>query len=241
MKCSEVVKILECTSFTDNNFSDLDKNEELDNHIKNCEECEAKRDKIREYDLLLKARIKNVKVPINLKSTITENLQNYKKNKEVSNSKSLFSFNINKMFGLVASIILFVIVFVGLPRNNTSFEAIVSDAISSHNKNLSMDIICDENVKISNLENWIKEKVDFNISLEELGDYKIIGARECNLCEETVAYLFLEKDGVKYSMFIFDSDDFDKISFNSQSSIVDNHVIKFWQKKKYGYCLVNNV
>ncbi len=61
MKCSEVVKILECTSFTDNNFSDLDKNEELDNHINNCEECEAKRDKIREYDLLLKARIKNVK------------------------------------------------------------------------------------------------------------------------------------------------------------------------------------
>jgi len=254
MKCSEVIEILECTSFTDAAFIDSNKTNDLNKHLSDCTECESKKDKIREFDLLLRARLKNVKVPLNLKSTVNENLRNYNIENELSidNDKKNSFFgsylNNNKILAMVASFILFIIIFVSVPNDSKNnivssplgFSAIVADAISSHNKNLPMDIVCDENEKIANLEKWIDEKINFNISLENLKDYKIIGARECNLCDEKVAYLFLEKDGLKYSMFIVDSEEFDKISFDSQTSVVDNHDIKFWQNNKYGYFIVNN-
>ncbi len=241
MKCSDVIEILECTSFIDDTSIDLDKSNELNNHLNNCNECERTKDKIREFDLLLRARLKNVKVPLNLKSTVTENLRNQKENETGKNNFKIIS---NRLLALVGSFILFMIIYVGVSNINGNaaqgFDAISSDAIASHNKNLTMDITCDKDIKIANLEKWIAEKINFDISLEDLNEYEIIGARECHLCDEKVAYLFLEKDGIKYSMFIVNSDEFDKISFDSQTSIVDNHNIKFWQTGKYGYFIVNN-
>ena len=237
MKCSEVIEILECTSFIDNN--DIKKNEELEIHLKECNICEIKKDKIKEFDLLLKARLRSVKTPSNLKSTIAENLENHSGN---TKREGIYVYiSSNKIFSIVASFLLFIIIFVGLPSDSIAgFDELVSDAIKSHNKNLTMDITCSENEKIDDLENWIDKNINFNLSLKDFKDYNIIGDRECHLCDETVAYIFLEKDGIKYSMFIFDSSDFKKIAFKSQSSIVDNHNIKFWQNENYGYCIVNN-
>ena len=241
MKCSEIIEILECNSFTDD-ISNIEPNkiDEMNIHLNSCAECEKAKDKIREFDLLLKARLKNVKVPLNLKSKIVENINNYSYNDEQK-----ISFNImnRKILTMMASIIVFVVIFLNVPIFDTSqgFDDIITDAIFSHNKNLNMDIVCDENSEISNLEKWIDDNVNFNVSLANLQDFNIIGARECHLCDEKVAYIFLEKDGVKYSMFIINSDEFDKISFDSQTSIVDNHNIKFWQTKQYGYFIVNTV
>lgn len=236
MECSKI------QSFIDGYFDselDLTKSLEIEEHIKNCENCSAI---LNNYKMLHNAfRDKSFyyNAPPSLKNKIASE-SDKQTNKPIFKTKSIFNWR-NTSFALTALLIISVILIINL--NNNSISGDISDQIvNSHLRSLASGSLTDVlSTDKHTVKPWFNGKINFSPPVSDLSSkgFPLIGGRIDYLNLKPAAVLVYRYNKHIINLYIFLNDK--SINVNREISSHSGYNIIHWVKDGMDYRAISDL
>jgi anti-sigma factor RsiW len=214
-------------SVTENDAHELDSAEQ--NHLQECEQCQTFVKLDEKLVSLIRKNLAQIAVPEHLKSSLKANLNDQK----------------NGTYGFLkwapAMAMAGMLIFFLIPQGGSfaSMDEIGQLAITDHEFHQGKS--CSKGIP-EDLSAWGKESIGFSITLPELPfrDYELIGVSKCRLGDCDTAHLIYERNGKRFSVFIFPEKEaaFSLHASRNYTLDFDSYQVSIWKTNTQVYALV---
>jgi anti-sigma factor (TIGR02949 family) len=173
---------------------ELDKEEEtaLLQHLAGCSSCQVLADYEQRFVNAIRARIPKVVAPPHLKAKIITAMETTKENRFFSRRLVLSS---------VPALIVILLIIPFTWTVTSGFSSLADEAVKKHSYASPMEF---SNSDSDQVENWFREKVDFNVAIPKFTRRKVdlIGARLSQLAKSRAALVRYRRGMHNFSLFV---------------------------------------
>lgn len=194
MDCKEVEKFLQF--YIDRELDDDDRRM-LEEHLASCAECRSQADYQRRFREAMRARIPRESAPEEFKERLVEAMT--KANQPRPLPRRL-------VWGSVPALLVLVLVTTFTWTVTSGFSNMVDEAVEQHSTAMPVEIRSEDT---SAVEDWFKEKVNFNVALPRFGQVPrsarqidLVGARLSHLARHQAALVRYRQGVNNFSLFV---------------------------------------